>query len=55
MQQDPAASPLSIVRGACGHDCPDTCTWLVETADVMRRNFMATPIIRSRAAHCVRK
>ena len=32
MQQDPAASPLSIVRGACGHDCPDTCTWLVETA-----------------------
>lgn len=20
----------SLVRGACGHDCPDTCTWLVE-------------------------
>ena len=23
-------SPLTIVRGACGHDCPDTCTWIVE-------------------------
>jgi anaerobic selenocysteine-containing dehydrogenase len=23
----------SIVRGACGHDCPDTCTWLVEVRD----------------------
>jgi anaerobic selenocysteine-containing dehydrogenase len=23
-------SPLSIIRGACGHDCPDTCAWLVE-------------------------
>ena len=22
-----ASSPLRIVRGACGHDCPDTC-WL---------------------------
>jgi len=23
-------SSLTIVRGACGHDCPDTCTWIVE-------------------------
>ncbi len=22
--------PLHIVRGACGHDCPDTCSWIVE-------------------------
>jgi anaerobic selenocysteine-containing dehydrogenase len=21
---------LQIVRGACGHDCPDTCSWIVE-------------------------
>ena len=22
-----------IVRGACGHDCPDTCHWIVEVQD----------------------
>jgi anaerobic selenocysteine-containing dehydrogenase len=22
--------PLQTVRGACGHDCPDTCAWIVE-------------------------
>jgi anaerobic selenocysteine-containing dehydrogenase len=22
-----------IVRGACGHDCPDTCGWIVEVKD----------------------
>ena len=21
---------IQIVRGACGHDCPDTCSWIVE-------------------------
>ena len=21
---------LTVIRGACGHDCPDTCTWMVE-------------------------
>ena len=21
---------MHIVRGACGHDCPDTCSWMVE-------------------------
>ena len=21
---------LTVIRGACGHDCPDTCTWIVE-------------------------
>ena len=26
-------SPLTIIRGACGHDCPDTCTWLVEVRE----------------------
>ncbi|MFM7920397.1 MAG: molybdopterin-dependent oxidoreductase, partial [Planctomycetaceae bacterium] len=24
---------LQIVRGACGHDCPDTCAWIAETQD----------------------
>lgn len=23
-------STLRVIRGACGHDCPDTCAWLVE-------------------------
>ena len=22
---------LKVVRGACGHDCPDTCAWIAET------------------------
>lgn len=22
-----------LIRGACGHDCPDTCSWLVEVQD----------------------
>ena len=25
-----ATGSIQIVRGACGHDCPDTCSWLVE-------------------------
>jgi anaerobic selenocysteine-containing dehydrogenase len=33
---EPAHS-LPLVRGACGHDCPDTCSWLVEV-----RNGQAT-------------
>ena len=28
-----ASSPLRMVRGACGHDCPDTCSWVVEVRD----------------------
>ena len=27
------ANPLKIIRGACGHDCPDTCSWVVEVRD----------------------
>ena len=30
---DTNADSLSIIRGACGHDCPDTCTWLVDVRD----------------------
>ena len=28
-----SADPIQIVRGACGHDCPDTCGWVVEVRD----------------------
>jgi anaerobic selenocysteine-containing dehydrogenase len=24
---------IQIIRGACGHDCPDTCGWVVEVRD----------------------
>src|SRR5690242_17370163 len=26
-----ATSSRHVVRGACGHDCPDSCGWVVET------------------------
>ena len=28
-----AASHNALIRGACGHDCPDTCAWTVEVQD----------------------
>jgi anaerobic selenocysteine-containing dehydrogenase len=28
-----AASNGRLVKGACGHDCPDTCGWVVEVRD----------------------
>jgi anaerobic selenocysteine-containing dehydrogenase len=27
------ASSIQVVRGACGHDCPDTCAWTVDVRD----------------------
>jgi anaerobic selenocysteine-containing dehydrogenase len=24
---------MTTIRGACGHDCPDTCSWVVEVRD----------------------
>lgn len=37
------SSPLSIIRGACGHDCPDTCAWLVEVADGQALSLRGDP------------
>ncbi len=34
---------LSIVRGACGHDCPDTCSWLVEVANGRANRLYGNP------------
>jgi anaerobic selenocysteine-containing dehydrogenase len=28
-----AASDRATIRGACGHDCPDTCAWTVDVQD----------------------
>ncbi len=25
---EPSTAPIRLVRGACPHDCPDTCSWL---------------------------
>ncbi len=37
------AEGLSIVRGACGHDCPDTCSWLVEVSEGRARRLYGDP------------
>ncbi len=40
-----SAGPLGvkIVRGACGHDCPDTCSWQVEVQDGTARRLSGDP------------
>ena len=32
-----------IVRGACGHDCPDTCGWVVEVRDGQAERLSGNP------------
>ncbi|MBL8891787.1 MAG: molybdopterin-dependent oxidoreductase [Planctomycetaceae bacterium] len=34
---------LSIVRGACGHDCPDTCSWIVSVKDGRAEKLQGNP------------
>jgi anaerobic selenocysteine-containing dehydrogenase len=34
---------MSIVRGACGHDCPDTCSWVVEVRDGVAERLSGDP------------
>lgn len=41
MDSNPTA--LSIIRGACAHDCPDTCTWLVEVQDGKAQRLYGDP------------
>ena len=40
-----SASPMNsrIVRGACPHDCPDTCAWLVTTEDGVATKLVGDP------------
>jgi anaerobic selenocysteine-containing dehydrogenase len=35
--------PLQTVRGACGHDCPDTCAWTVEVRDGVAERLSGDP------------
>lgn len=34
---------LNIIRGACGHDCPDTCSWMVEVRDGRAEKLYGDP------------
>lgn len=34
---------LEIITGACGHDCPDTCSWLVEVRDGKALSMRGNP------------
>src|SRR5215813_4151462 len=38
-----ADSPVSQVRGACAHDCPDTCATITEVRDGQAVRFFADP------------
>jgi anaerobic selenocysteine-containing dehydrogenase len=31
------------IRGACGHDCPDTCAWIVEVRDGTAQTLLGDP------------
>ncbi|MBM3758250.1 MAG: molybdopterin oxidoreductase family protein, partial [Acidobacteria bacterium] len=33
----------TTIRGACGHDCPDTCSWLVTVSDGKARTLVGDP------------
>jgi anaerobic selenocysteine-containing dehydrogenase len=35
--------PLQTVRGACGHDCPDTCAWIVEVRNGAAERLCGDP------------
>src|SRR5262245_23531805 len=39
-----SANPASAtIRGACGHDCPDTCSWIVEVRDGTAQTLTGDP------------
>jgi anaerobic selenocysteine-containing dehydrogenase len=35
--------PVEHIRGACGHDCPDTCGWVVEVRDGKAESLVGDP------------
>ena len=38
-----AAGSSQVFRGACGHDCPDTCGWIVEVRDGTAERLYGNP------------
>jgi len=47
-----AATPSHLVRGACPHDCPDTCAMHVTVEDG-RAVKVATDQMRGRGCHAL--
>jgi len=39
----PTLAPTESIRGACGHDCPDTCGWVVEVRDGVAQKLAGDP------------
>jgi anaerobic selenocysteine-containing dehydrogenase len=39
---EPSASPQTV-RGACGHDCPDTCGWVVTVREGKAESLVGDP------------
>ncbi len=37
------AKPLTVIHGACGHDCPDTCSWKVEVHEGKAERMYGDP------------
>lgn len=42
-RSDPLVPPSARVRGACGHDCPDTCAWVVDVTDGAATRLVGAP------------
>ncbi len=38
-----SANATHVIRGACGHDCPDTCAWVVEVRDGTAATLVGDP------------
>src|SRR5260370_39877361 len=38
-----AVEKLDTIRGACGHDCPDTCGWVVEVRNGAAERLSGDP------------
>lgn len=36
-------SDVRVVRGSCGHDCPDTCHWIVDVKDDVATRMVGDP------------
>ncbi len=39
----PVSHPAQLVRGACPHDCPDTCSWLATVEDGVATKVQGNP------------
>jgi anaerobic selenocysteine-containing dehydrogenase len=38
-----SANATHVIHGACGHDCPDTCAWIVEVRDGTAATLVGDP------------